>query len=379
MKILFINLPYYGHVLPTIGLVQELIKRGCEVTYLLPFDWEETIRESGATFYGYQNHKQLSEQMNNAYATAESIIEKFDLVVYEHLFFTGKYLAEKHNKPVVRIFTGPVINETMKQEYTATGPLSLFKYKWIAKALTKAMAKNVTLKYDHWFDEIIYNPTELNLVYLLREYQSFEAELPKEQYIFIGPSIYERKEEKLDFVKGKNPLIYISVGTVVKGTMQFFQNCIDAFRDENVDVVISVGKDFDIKKLKNVPENIQIFNSVPQLEMLKIADVFVTHGGMNSISEAFVSGTPMVAIPFLYDQPRNAQFVEKLGVGKCLMLSDANTNSIKDSVFSVLSDDNIKKNIAKNQMLINQAPGNAGGAEIIINYYENFNYQILSA
>ena len=61
------------------------------------------------------------------------------------------------------------------------------------------------------------------------------------------------------------------------------------------------------------------------------------------------------------------------------MLSDANTNSIKNSVFSVLSDDNIKKNIAKNQMLINQAPGNAGGAEIIINYYENFNYQILSA
>ena len=41
MKILFINLPYQGHVIPTIGLVQELIKKGCQVTYLLPFDWEE--------------------------------------------------------------------------------------------------------------------------------------------------------------------------------------------------------------------------------------------------------------------------------------------------------------------------------------------------
>ena len=28
MKLLFINLPYYGHVVPTIGLVQELIKQG---------------------------------------------------------------------------------------------------------------------------------------------------------------------------------------------------------------------------------------------------------------------------------------------------------------------------------------------------------------
>ena len=66
MKILFINLPYYGHVVPTIGLVQELIKNGCKVTYLLPFGWEDKIKNSGATFYGYQNHKQLSEQMKNS-------------------------------------------------------------------------------------------------------------------------------------------------------------------------------------------------------------------------------------------------------------------------------------------------------------------------
>lgn len=66
MKILFINLPYYGHVVPTIGLVQELIKMGCEVTYLMPFDWEEKIAESGAEFYGYANHRQLSEQIKLA-------------------------------------------------------------------------------------------------------------------------------------------------------------------------------------------------------------------------------------------------------------------------------------------------------------------------
>lgn len=28
MKILFINLPYLGHVVPTVGLVQELIRQG---------------------------------------------------------------------------------------------------------------------------------------------------------------------------------------------------------------------------------------------------------------------------------------------------------------------------------------------------------------
>ena len=66
MKILFINLPYDGHVVPTIGLVQELIKQGCEVTYLMSLDWRDKIADSGAQFYGYKNHKKLSVQPVNA-------------------------------------------------------------------------------------------------------------------------------------------------------------------------------------------------------------------------------------------------------------------------------------------------------------------------
>jgi hypothetical protein len=54
----------------------------------------------------------------------------------------------------------------------------------------------------------------------------------------------------------------------------------------NLDVIISVGKNFDSRKLKNIPSNIHIYKSVPQLEVLNMADVFVTHGGMNSVSEA---------------------------------------------------------------------------------------------
>lgn len=372
MNILFINLPYYGHVVPTIGLVQELIKRGCEVTYLLPFDWEEKVKESGATFYGYQNHRKLSKQIKNAYAAAANIVEKFDLVVYEQFFFLGKHLAEKYNKPVVRIFTAPVTNEKLMKEYISSkGPLSIFKHKWIAKAFTKGIAKNISLKTDNWLDEIVFNPPQLNLAYTLREYQPYEAEFPKDKYKFLGPSIYERKAEKFDFVKGKNPVLYISLGTVVKGAVHFFQNCVEAFRDEKVDVIISVGKSFDIKQLKNVPANIHIFSSVPQLEVLNIADIFITHGGMNSISEALVYGTPMIVIPFTADQPINARRVEKLGIGKYLASTSANKNNLKDSVLSVLSDTNIKSNIIKIQKLINHAPGNAGGAEMIINYYEN--------
>lgn len=372
MKILFINLPYHGHVVPTIGLVQELIKQGCEVTYLMPSDWEEKVVESGAKFYGYKNHRQLSEQIKNAYATAKSIVEQFDFIIYEQFFFLGKHLAEKYNKPVARIFTAPVTNEKLMKEFiTSKGPLSIFKHKWIARAFTKDIAKGISMKTDNWLDEIIYNPPELNLVYTLREYQPYESEFPEEQYKFLGPSIYERKAESFDFVKGINPVVYISLGTVIKGAVSFFQNCLEAFRDENIDVIISVGKKFDGRKLKNIPSNIHIYNSVPQLEVLKKADVFVTHGGMNSVSEALVYGVSMVVIPFVSDQPVNAQCIEKLGVGKRLEYSEVNKDTLKEYVQSVLLDADMKENIAKVQKLIRQAPGNQGGAEVIIDYYKN--------
>ena len=372
MKILFINLPYHGHVVPTIGLVQELIKQGCEVTYLMPFDWEEKVAESGAKFYGYKNHRQLSEQIKNAYATAESIVEQFDFIIYEQFFFLGKHLAEKYNKPVARIFTAPVTNEKLMKEFiTSKGPLSIFKHKWIARAFTQDIAKGISMQTDNWLDEIIYNPPELNLVYTLREYQPYESEFPEEQYKFLGPSIYERKAESFDFVKGINPVVYISLGTVIKGAVSFFQNCLEAFRDENIDVIISGGKNFDSRKLKNIPSNIHIYKSVPQLEVLNKADVFVTHGGMNSVSEALVYGVSMVVIPFVSDQPVNAQCIEKLGVGKRLEYSEVNKDTLKEYVQSVLLDADMKENIAKVQKLIRQAPGNQGGAEVIIDYYKN--------
>ena len=375
MKVLFINLPYYGHVVPTIGLVQELIAQGCEVTYLLPLGWEDTVAESGAKFAGYKNHKQLSEQIQNAYAAAEQIVEQFDMIVYEQFFFPGKHLAEKYQKPVVRVFTAPVADKVLMDEYiSARGPLGIFRYKWIARAWTKDIAGHcaISMKTDNWLDEIIDNPPEVNLVYTLREYQPYAEKFSAAQYKFLGPSIYERKKEVFDFAKGENPVIYISLGTIVKGAKKFFQQCMEAFRDEQMDVIISVGKGFEAKTLKNIPSNVHIYSSVPQIEVLRMADVFITHGGMNSISEALVHGVPMIVIPFMADQPVNARQIENLGLGKRMDYKTIHAQTLRETVLSVLSDDTIKANLANAQNWIAQAPGNNGGAKLILEYYRKW-------
>jgi MGT family glycosyltransferase len=173
-------------------------------------------------------------------------------------------------------------------------------------------------------------------------------------------------------VKGEKPVVYISLGTIVKGAKKFFQQCIEAFRDEPVNVIISTGKTFDAQKLKNIPSNVQIYPSVPQIEVLRMADVFVTHGGMNSISEALVYGVPMIVIPFMTDQPVNARQVETLGLGKRMDYQTLNSQSLKETVLSVLSDGEIKANLASTQNWIAQALGNKGGAEMIREYYREW-------
>ena len=360
MKILFINLPYYGHVIPTIGFIQELIKQDIKVTTLMPFDWKEFMKQSGADFVGYQNHKQLSEQIKNCLKVAESIIQDYDLVIYEQFFFLGKHLAEKYNKPVVRIFTAPIANKKIMNEYIQKGPLSIFKFKWIAKTFTKDITKDYPLKTDNWLDEIIYNPPKLNLIYTLKEYQPYIEEYNEDNYKFIGPSIYERNET-FNFNKTR-PILYVSLGTIVKDK-KFYQTIINAFKDEDIDIIISTKE-----KIKNVPSNIHIYERVPQIEVLKISDIFITHGGMNSISEAMVYQIPMIVIPFNSDQPVNARCVEKLKIG--IQLDINNIHEIKDKVNYLINNKEIKENYSKVQEYINHAAGNAGAVQMIFDYYK---------
>lgn len=372
MKILFVNLPYYGHIIPTIGLVQELVKAGHNVTYLLPYDWEGMIKESGAIFYGYENHKKLNQQIRNAFFAAEQIIDTFDLVIYEQFFFVGKHLAEKHKKPSIRIFTAPATNKDIMKKYISSGgPLGIFKSKWICNAWTNDVVKNmgIVLKTNNWLDEIVYNIPDINLVYSTKEFQPFSDTFPNEQFFFIGASVYDRKEKDVLIKNSDIPIIYISLGTVIHGATVFFKKCIKAFSGKNVSVIMSVGKTFNIKRLGEIPDNFIVVNAAPQIRVLKQANVFITHGGMNSVSEAMTFGVPMIVIPFSADQPTNAEQIEKLGIGVRLDYSDLTIQSLTDTVFFVLNDEQIKQNITFMREKIECSLGNNGAVRIIEKYY----------
>ena len=266
----------------------------------------------------------------------------------------------------------------MKEYIEAGGALGIFQYKWIGRLFTKEILKNISkenpikiyMKTDCWLDEIVQNPPALNLVYTLEEYQPYREAFLDKQFQFLGASIYKRKEETIAIPTGEKPVIYISLGTIVKGAKSFFGHCMKAFADEDVTVIMSVGKTFPIKKLKNVPSNFYVYSFVPQLAVLEVADVFVTHGGMNSVSEALACGVPMVVIPFMADQPTNARRLQELGLGKLLDYKKVNARVLKNKVLEVLWDEHIKKEVSFMQQKMQTCPGNVAGVQWILEYYK---------
>ena len=155
-----------------------------------------------------------------------------------------------------------------------------------------------------------------------------------------------------------------------EGGKNFFRTCIEVFEDEPVTVVLSVGN-FEIAKLGRIPENSIVRNHVPQISVLKQARVFITYGGMNSVSEAMVHSMPMVVIPFVSDQPVNARQVEKMGLGKVLDYKTITANALRDAAFAVMEDRQIQENLRKIQKEISCSPGNAGAAKIIEESFKN--------
>jgi len=170
------------------------------------------------------------------------------------------------------------------------------------------------------------------IVYTSPEFQPF-SESFSDKYVFVGPSI--RPADEVVEKKGRK-LLYISLGTVINLNDSFYQNCIQAFADADLDVIMSVGNLTDISKLGEIPANIRIEKSVDQIAVLQQADAFISHCGMNSANEALYYKVPMILFPQTNEQKGVANRIKELGAG--VFLEDQTVSGIMKTVNRVMMD-----------------------------------------
>lgn len=362
MKIAWFCIPAHGHTNPTLGLVKALTEAGHQVWYFSFEEFREKIEGAGATFIGCDGYDFEMEDKGNAdrvgkdkvYATellvsstlaldemtARMIDEiKPDIVVSDSVAFWGKLAAMKHGLPYVSSTTTFAFNRysaKYMQESVWDIARMLIAMPRINKQIKRLREKGYPVKS---ILDIVQNDNDTNtIVYTSRYFQPC-SETFSDKYHFIGPSIRPITKPA---EKTADKTVYISMGTVNQNR-EFYRNCISVLASTGWQVIISMGTNTD--RFENLPENIQVYESVDQMAVLSIADAFITHCGMNSASEGLYFGVPLVLFPQTPEQDAVARRTEELSAG--VRLKSISEKDILDALNQVLNDPKYKEGAAK--------------------------------
>ncbi len=132
---------------------------------------------------------------------------------------------------------------------------------------------------------------------------------PRPNLFYVGPMVYEKRKEqqpksKLNYTieevfeyrkKIKGRLLYCSVSTLSKGDEFFIKKIIQAVKHKkNWVLIIGMGGLIGEEMFEKLPGNVFPFSYVPQLKVLKEADISINHGGIHTINECIHFKVPML-------------------------------------------------------------------------------------
>lgn len=384
-KIVFFSIPAHGHTNPTLPVVSELVNKGHEVWYYSFLAFQEEIEQAGAKFISCDEYlPQLQEKELNrkagkdfaaliemavdmAVALDDKVCKELrafqpDCIVSDSVCLWGKLFAEKLRVAYVCSTTTFAFNQ-----YTAKlmkrGIMEILRMIVSMPRINKKMQllRSHGYRVDR-FVSLIENDNETDtIVYTTKEFQPL-AETFSDRYAFVGPSI-RCSGETTDRRKDKK-VIYISLGTVLNQNREFYRNCIKAFTHSDYQIVMSVGEKTDIASLGSLPANFTVKRWVDQIAVLRRADVFITHAGMNSVNESLYYGVPMILFPMHSEQRLVADRVEELGAG--IKLHGSKVKHLKKAAAEVLADRTYQEQAKRLSESFRNAGGPSQAANVIL-------------
>ncbi len=404
--VLVVITPAEGHVNPSLGLVTQLVDNGEQVVYVCTEEYRSRIEQTGALLITYPfpqdafSHdpvlkpQEYKHPYQFTYMMVAGIIQriipevlrvienqKFDYLIFDSLMgWGGTILAEKLGIPAVcSIASFALINplgaeKGVKELDTDTKEL----YEATMK-ITHALAQEFQVSVPS-IEEIPAHAGELKLVYTSRYFQPY-AEKMYNRFIFTGPSIIPRQDVQtfsFELLRERYPqTVYIAMGTILNKNLEFYQLCFEAFGDIPVNVVLSSGRHTDMEPLADqIPSNFIVMPYIAQLDLLQHTDVFITHAGMNSASEALYYNVPLVMIPLTSDQPLVANRVEELGAGITLNKHKLSAADMREALLEVLSNPSYKQQACIIGESLRQAGGYKRAAEMIMSHMASFHSKI---
>ncbi|KAJ8918830.1 hypothetical protein NQ315_011116 [Exocentrus adspersus] len=117
---------------------------------------------------------------------------------------------------------------------------------------------------------------------------------------------------------------------------------------------------WDEDSLPEKPENVIISKWFPQWDILAHPNVklFITHGGLMSVTETIYQGVPILALPIFEDQKMNAAKAEMDGYGLTLYFSELSEDKLYQALNTLLNNPQYRENAKRRSKLIRDRPMN---------------------
>ena len=151
-------------------------------------------------------------------------------------------------------------------------------------------------------------------------------ELLPNDHRFVGPVV--RAEELPDALGSwldrtdERPYVYVALGTFLSHRADVLARIAGALRHLGARAAIAVGATA-AHELGLIPDDWIVASTLPQVAMLRGADLAMHHGGHNSVQESLAAGVRQLVLPMSTDQFANAADLERAGAAAIAPPNDA--------------------------------------------------------
>ena len=377
----------HGHVNPSLEVIRELVARGHRVTYAIPPAFAEKVAETGAepklwrttlpspdddpSEWGTTLLDNVEPFLTDAIQALPQLIEAYegdepDLVVHDITSYPARVLAHRWGVPAVSLSPNLVAWEGYEEEVAE--PM------W-AEPKSTARGQAYYARFQTWLEEngIDQHPDpfagrpDRSIVLIPRALQPNADRVDETVYTFVGACQGDRSAQgEWRRPDGAEKVVLVSLGSTFTNRPGFYRECVRAFGDlPGWHLVLQIGRQVDPAELGDVPANVEIRSWVPQLAILKQADLFVTHAGAGGSQEGLATATPMIAVPQAVDQFGNADMLQALGVARRVSTEEATAETLRSTALALVGDSEVTRRLKEIQAGMAGEGGTRRAADLI--------------
>jgi len=197
------------------------------------------------------------------------------------------------------------------------------------------------------------------------------AKLPPNHF-YTGPLIPKDEfplPEAIRNIPRDKPIIYFAMGS--SGTPEIVARIVESFEDKPYRVIAPVKFQLEQVPGVHIPSNVLVTDWVPALEVNKMADLAVIHGGIGTVMTAALAGKPVVGVGMQMEQVANLACLERLGFAIRVPKSKDPSTKVQEAIGQLLKDDGAKAKAADFARSIAEWDGPKLAAQKLLERYRN--------